>query len=141
MKLSNPLKTLTWDSLFRSSRSRLRRRRTSYAPVNLAAEVLEERALLSGGNVTALATAVAGVGSLTLTSDSGDNTAYVYRLNSTTVEVDGIGGTTINNATFATFALSTVTGITVNLGSGYDTYTIYSPSGDPALDIGAGGVL
>ncbi|MBS0262867.1 MAG: hypothetical protein JSS02_13015, partial [Planctomycetes bacterium] len=93
------------------------------------------------GNVTVTSAAVAGVGSLTLTNDSGDNDINVYRLDATHVEIDAFGGTTINGADSAVFALSNVTGITVNLGSGFDAYNIGSNPGDPALNIGSGGIL
>jgi hypothetical protein len=131
MKLSNPLVSLSWLSSLRRSRRRPRR----LAPVFPAAEILEVRSLLSG-NVVAAVNGTA----LTLTSDSGDNAVDVFRLNATTVEIDGIG-TTINGAASQTFALSSVSGITVNLGSGFDIYEIFSRSGSPALNIGAGGVL
>jgi hypothetical protein len=136
MKLRNPFLSLTWNSLWLRSRARLRRVRRSLAPVSLAAEILEVRSLLSG-NVVA---ATAGT-ALTLTSDSGDNDVNVFRLNATTVEIDGLNGTTINGAASRTFALSSVSGITVNLGSGFDSYDIFSASGKPALNIGAGGIL
>src|SRR5262249_30070460 len=133
MKLRNPFQSLSWNSLWLRSRARPRRARRRLAP---AAEILEVRSLLSG-NVVA---ATAGT-ALTLTSDSGDNDVNVFRLNATTVEVDGLNGTTINGAASRTFALSSVSGITVNLGSGFDTYDIFSKSGHPALNIGAGGIL
>src|SRR5262245_54062425 len=136
MNLRNPFKALTWNSLLGRSRIRPRRLRRRFAPFFRAAEVLEVRSLLSG-NVVA---AVSGT-ALTLTSDSGDNGVNVFRLDASTVEIDGTNGTTINGAATQTFALSSVSGITVNLGSGYDTYYIFSASGDPALKIGAGGVL
>jgi hypothetical protein len=138
MKLRNPLKSLTWNSLFRSSRGR-RRHRPSYAPVNVAAEVLEVRALLTTANVAA---AVVGT-ALTLSSDNnGNHSVNVYRLDATHVEIDANAvGTTINGGASAVFALSSVSGITVNVGNGYDTYSIFSKSGNLALNVGAGGVL
>jgi hypothetical protein len=67
MKLGNPFRSLTWVSLFSSSRRRpLRRRRTGSLALNVAAEVLEVRSLLSAANVAAT---VAGT-ALTLTSDN-----------------------------------------------------------------------
>ena len=132
-------KLLSRYSLFRCSGRCRRRSQLGFAPVvGLAAEVLEQRQLLSG-NVTATSAAVAGVGSLTLTNDSGDNDINVYRLDAGHVEIDAFGGTTINGAASVVFALSKVTGITVNLGSGYDAYNIGSNPGDPALNIGLGG--
>jgi hypothetical protein len=77
---------------------------------------------------------------LTLTSDGGDHNVDVFRLDATHVEINGFG-TTINGAASQIFALSSVSGITVNLGSGFDTYNIFSAPGDPALNIGAGGIL
>ncbi|HEY3966098.1 MAG TPA: hypothetical protein VGM05_16175, partial [Planctomycetaceae bacterium] len=59
----------------------------------------------------------------------------------THVEIDATAaGTTINGASSVVFALSTVSSITVNLGSGYDSYDISSNPGDPALNVGAGGI-
>ena len=137
MYLRNPFKSLTWNFIPGQSRGRAWRRvRRSFVTVFPAAEVLEVRSLLSG-NVVAAVNGTA----LTLTSDSGDNSVNVFRLDANTVEIDGFNGTTINGAASQTFALSSVSGITVNLGSGYDTYNIFSASGDPALNIGAGGIL
>src|SRR5262245_13052282 len=111
MKFSNPLVSLSWLSLSRRSRGRPRRVRRRFAPVFPAAEVLEVRSLLSG-NVVAAVNGTA----LTLTCDDGDNDVNVFRLDANTVEIEGVG-TTINGAGFVTFALSSVSGITVNLGS------------------------
>src|SRR5262249_16521032 len=132
MKLSNPLVSLSWLSSLRRSRRRPRRVRRRYTPVFPAAEILEVRSLLSGN----VAAAVNGT-ALTLTSDSGDNTVNVFRFDANTVEIDGVG-TTINGAGSVTFALSSVSGITVNLGSGFDSYFIFSQAGSPALNVGAG---
>ena len=86
------------------------------------------------------ATVAAGV--LTLTAaDASDHSVNVYRLDAGHVEIDGVAGTTINGAAFQVLNLSAVNGIRVNLGAGYDTYHIYSASGNPALNIGAGGIL
>src|SRR6516165_2520834 len=117
MKFRNPLRSLTWSSLFASSRrSRWRRRRTGGLSLNVAAEVLEVRSLLSAANVAAT---VAGT-ALTFTSDNnGDHNVNVYRLDANHIEVDaGAAGTTINGAASAVFTLSSVSGITVNLGNG-----------------------
>jgi hypothetical protein len=140
MNLRNPFRSLTWSSLFQSSRrSPLRRRRTSGLPINVAAEVLEVRSLLSAANVTA---AVAGT-ALTLTSDNNGNHSFeVHRLDATHIEVNASNpGTRINGVGSVVFNLSDVSGITVNLGSGLDSCRIYSAAGAPALNIGAGGIL
>src|SRR5262245_50124768 len=139
MKFRNPLRSLTWSSLFASShRSRWRRRRTGGLPLNVAAEVLEVRSLLSAN----VAAAVAGT-ALTLTSDNnGGHNVHVYRLDANPVEVDAPpAGTTINGGASAVFTLSSVSGITVNLGNGADTYHVFSKSGDPALNVGSGGIV
>ena len=141
MTLMNSFKSLTSKTSSRRSGRRVRRCVPGFAAVgDFAAEILEQRALLSA-NVTATVASVRGIGSLTLTSDSGDDSVNVYRLDATHIEVDGLNGTTINNDPSAIFALSSVTGITVNLGSGYDQYSIFSQSGDPALNVGKGGVV
>lgn len=137
MKLSNPLKSLTWNSLFRLSRSRLRRRLPSAAPLSLAAEVLEERVLLQGGTGTVN---VQQVGTALVVTADANSTAgtspvvTIYRLNPTTVEVDGEGSTLIakngafnsaaSSQTFAINSLAGVSSITVNLGTGYDEFFI-----------------
>ncbi len=136
MWVPNWIKSLRWKSLFRASRSRLRRHRPNFVPTSLTAEVLEQRTLLSN-NVTAALSGTA----LALTSDTGANSVNVYRLNASQVEIDGVSGTTINGVASVTFALSSVSGITVNLGSGDDTYHIFSAAGKPALNIGTGGIL
>ncbi len=131
----------TWKSSSLRSRPRPRRCRRAFPAVgDSAAAVLEQRVLLTG-NITASVSAVGGVGSLSLTSDSATDAANVYRLDATHVEVDGVNGTKINGSASAIFAISTVTGITVNLGSGDDQYEIFSQAGDPALNVGAGGIL
>lgn len=140
MKIVNSLTTTTWNKLFQVSRNRrLRRRQAISAPVNAAAEVLEVRTLLSAPNVTAV---VSG-GVLTLTSDNaGNHGVNVYRKDATHIEVDNQDGiTTINGAALAVFAQSSITGITVNVGSGYDQYYIFSNTGAPALNVGAGGIV
>src|SRR6516165_2588797 len=105
MKFCNPLKSLTWNSLFQSSRNRRMRRRPTYAPLPVAAEVLEVRSLLSSGNVTASVVGTA----LTMTSDNnGDHGVECYRLDATHVEIDGDSGTTINGSASAVFTLSSV---------------------------------
>lgn len=139
MRLCNPFKSFAWVSFFRPSRSRVRRCRANFAPNILAAEILELRAMLSSANVTVNASATV----LTLTSDNnGDHSVNVYRLDATHVEVDAIAlGTTINGGASVVFAFSSISGITVNVGNGYDSYNIFSKSGDPALNVGAGGIL
>ena len=131
MLLRNSLKSLAWKSLFRQSGRRLRRRPYSIAPVGCcAAEVLEMRSLLSAGVIASAAGTA-----ITVTSDSANDSLDIYRLNATTVKIDALGGTTINGGTTVTFPLSSVSGITVNLGSGFDTYNISN------LNVGAGGIL
>ncbi len=124
MMLMNRLKSPTWKSLVHLFDRRPRRRSTTIQSVGRdAAEVLEERQLLSGnvvaGNVGA---------AITLTSDNGGNTVNVFRLDPTTVEIDGLSGTTINGAPSVTFAISSVSSLTANLGAGYDTFNIYDLS-------------
>jgi hypothetical protein len=139
MRLRNPFKSLTSNSLFHSSRNRLRRRRPGFAPITGAAEILEVRAMLSSPNVAAIVSGTA----LTLTSDNNGNHAVnVYRKDSTHIEVDNADGvTTINGGASAVFALSSVSGITVNLGNGYDSYDLFSKTGDPGLNVGAAGIV
>lgn len=141
MKLSNPLKSLTWNSLFRSSRSRLRRRRPNNAPINLAAEVLEERRLLAA----TVSVSVGAGGLLTLTSNttSADSIDIdVYRNSSGQVEIDALSGSITNPNSGGSYVFSgPVSGIIVKMGAGFDNYTVESKSGDPALNIGAGGIL
>jgi hypothetical protein len=139
MKLVNPLKSLTWNRLFHSSGSPRRLRKRAPAAPSIAAEVLEVRSLLSSANVAAI---VAGT-TLTLTSDNnGDHSVNAYRLDANHVEVDAAAaGTTINGAASAVFNLTSVSGIVVNLGSAYERYSIFTKSGDPALNVGGGGVL
>jgi hypothetical protein len=81
--------------------------------------VLVERQLLAG-NVIAAQNGAA----ITLTSDDADNTMNVYRLNASTVEIDGLAGTTINGVASVMLANSGVSDLTVNLGSGYDSFDI-----------------
>jgi hypothetical protein len=140
MKLKNLLRSLTWNSLFESSRRRrLRRRPTGSLPIPVAAEVLEVRSLLSAANVTA---SVIGTG-ITLTSDNnGNHSVDVHRLDASHVEVYGADpGTTINGMGSVVFTLSSVSSIKVNLGNSFDDYTIESAAGAPALNIGAGGIV
>src|SRR5262245_30027964 len=117
MRLGNPFKLLTWNSLLLRSRRRPRRKagEWNFTPVVYStAQLLEDRQLLSGNvSVSVVGTAI------TLTSDSGDNSVDVFRLDAGHVEIDGIG-TTINGSASQVLALSSVSGIKVNLGSGYD---------------------
>lgn len=133
MKLLNPLESLTWNSLFRSSRSRLRRRLPSFAPMSLAAEVLEERQLLSGTvNVQQVGSA------LILTADANGSagsspTFELYRSGGTViVDDDGSGTTIFKNGGSAgssqSFSIANVSTVTVNLGTGYDTFYMYDLS-------------
>ena len=139
MLIRNPLFSLIRNSLFGAvgkRRSRIRRWRET--PLNVAAEVLEIRSLLSSANVAA---AVAG-SALTLTSDNnGDHHVEVYRLDANHVDVVATNpATTINGGASAIFFLPSLSGITVNLGSTADSYLIDSKAGSPALNIGSGGV-
>lgn len=143
MKLLNPLKTLNWNSLFRSSRGRLRRR-PSNAAVNLAAEVLEQRAMLSANvNVTQNGAAI------TLTSQTTNTeniSVEVFRYSNSQIEIVADSGTlTLNGGGTVTslfLSATSVSGITVFVGAGYDKFQIYSSSesGYPALNVGAGGI-
>src|SRR5438094_239097 len=94
MKLVNPLKSLTWKSLFRPSGRRLRRARSAFTPFgSFAAEILEERALLSNSNV-ALAVS-SGAITLTTTDNSGNSAGVaVHRVDATNVEFDLLNGAT-----------------------------------------------
>lgn len=136
MRLLNPLKALTWKSLSRSSRNRLRRRQPGFAPMTVAAEVLEQRALLSNSaNLTVTAS-----GTITLTSNTVSNNfehvniELTYNAGTHTVEFTSYDGTTLhynNNSTDYTddfvdvsFGFSDPKAITVNLGGGHDTFYI-----------------
>ncbi|MBS0267260.1 MAG: hypothetical protein JSS02_35375, partial [Planctomycetes bacterium] len=140
MKINNVLKSLSWNSLLRAARkSSLRRSRTNWSLSALVAvDVLEPRSMLSGptANVTA---AVSGPNIVLSSDNTGNHSINVFRLNATTVEVDAVAGT-VNGKSSVLLNISTVTGITVNLGNAYDTYNIYSKSGSPALNVGIGGI-
>src|SRR5579872_2712247 len=94
MKLLNPLKSLSWRSLFRRPRTRLRRRMSSFSPAgSFAAEVLENRALLSAANVNLT---VSAAGAMTLTStDANDDTIHMYRNGSGNIQFNAFDGTQI----------------------------------------------
>src|SRR5258708_15322396 len=97
MKFCNRLKSLTWNLFVKSwGNRRLRRRRPNWAPITLAAEMLEVRALLSGP--TANVTAVVSGTALTLTGDNlGNHGVAVYRVDANHIEIDSMSvGTTIN---------------------------------------------
>lgn len=129
MKLLNPLKSLSWRSLFRRPRTRLRRRMSSFSPVGFfAAEVLEDRALLSGNvNLT-----VSAAGAMTLTStDASDDNIAMFRNGGGKIQFDTDAATQITylgnvytGADALELTIPTVQSITVNLGSGYSTYNI-----------------
>jgi hypothetical protein len=96
----------------------------------LTLEVLEDRTLLSG-NVTAGLTG-AGTGVLSLFGDTGDNQILIVpEPISPTRNIIVMGnpgsGTTVNNAPFATFDLSTIRDIFVTLQSGSNQLHIYGP--------------
>ncbi len=127
MKLPNPLRALSWNSLRRPG---IRRRRPVRTPTFLAAEILEQRQLLAGPNVNL--SVLAGAVTLTAT-DSGDHSINVHRVDSTNVTFDVSGGTQITylgvvHASSFNVAIPTVTGVTVNLGGGFDTYNIFDLS-------------
>ena len=128
MKLCNPLKSMTWNSLLRRSSRRTRRRRTSFAPLSLGAEVLENRQLLSNVNLSVVA------GAITLTATDGDDHSVdVHRVDSTNVEFDPFNGTQITylgvaHSSSFDVAIPTVASVKVKLGTGYDTYDIHNLS-------------
>lgn len=138
MRLLNPLKTLTWNSLFRASRSRLRRKLPGFAPLNVAAEVLEQRALLTAQ--VDLTTSASGAIQLTSETLAGNNESVsieVQQDNLTSNLIFIVGSGTIlhsNNGAFSdtngsatSVSLSSfgsVKSITVNLGGGFDTFKI-----------------
>lgn len=132
MNLLNPLTSLTWNSLFRRSGRRLRRRANGNAQLaRFAAEVLEQRTLLTVSNVNLTVAA----GAITLTaSDTNNHSIDVHRVGATNnVEFDVFSGTQITylgviHTTAFTVAIPTVASVTVNLGGGYDTYDIYDLS-------------
>ena len=107
--------------------------------------VLDSRVFASAATPNSNANvAVSVVGTtLTLTSDNkGNHNVDLYRLDSNHIEVDGGAATTINGSASQVFVLTSVYGITVNVGNGYDTYHLYSKAGgNPALNIGLGGIL
>lgn len=115
--------------------------------MSLTAEVLEERVLLQGGtgtvNVQQVGTA------LVMTADANGTAGTspvvtIYRLNASTVEVDGGGATLVakngafgsaaSSQTFAISSLPGVSSISVNLGTGYDEFYIKD------LNVGLGGI-
>ena len=130
MTLRNALKSMTWNSLLRRSRGRLRRKPRALAPICLSAEVLEQRQLLSAANVNLCALA----GAITLSAtDSGNHDVTVHRVDATNVEFDPGAGTQITylgTAHTSAFdvAIPIVLGVTVNLGSGFDTYNVFGLS-------------
>jgi hypothetical protein len=135
MRLCNIWKSLTWNSLL-SRRNRHLRRRPALAPCCLAAEVCEDRRLLSG-----TVNVVQSGNSLTLTADANHTagstpTFELHRINATTVQVDDAGSGTLiaKNGAFGsagavqTFSISSVANVTVNLGTGYDTFSMFDLS-------------
>ncbi|MGE5195133.1 MAG: hypothetical protein ACM3U2_21785, partial [Deltaproteobacteria bacterium] len=128
MKLVNP-----WKFLFRPSRPRLRRRPHDFGAIpSLMAEVLEVRRLLSSAapqvSLTTVATA-AGI-DVTLASTDIDNPNVTVSRSGNFVVFAGTNGTQItytNNGstgTTQTLAIPTVSNLTVNLGTGIDSFTI-----------------
>jgi hypothetical protein len=144
MAFRNPLTSIGWKLLFRASSPKSRRRRRDLAlSTSVAADILESRVLLSAEAVSTVTAAITGR-TLTLTSDNNSPTVNVFRLDSNNIEIDGVNGTLISyknsSASSQVIKLANVFGITVNLGTGFDTYTVESVSGAPALNIGGGGV-
>lgn len=141
------LKSLTWHSLLGPAGRRLRRRAPGFA--SFAAEVLEARQLLSGTvNVVQVGSA------LTLTADANGSagstpTFAIHRISPTTVQVDDDGSGTLiaMNGAFGaagaaqTFAISSVSSIIVNLGSGYDTFSMYDLSTTGSVTINGRGAI
>lgn len=129
MKLRNPLTSLRWN-LLRRPGARLRRRRPARAPACLAAEILEQRQLLSAANVNLSVLA----GAITLSAtDNNNHSLAVHRVDSTNVEFDVSGGTQITylgvvHTSSFNVAIPTVLSVTANLGGGFDTYNIFDLS-------------
>lgn len=128
MKLCNSLKSLSWSSLLRRSAYRLRRRpRTWGGP--WSGEVLEQRALLAANvNLSVVA------GAITMSAtDGGNHSIGVQRVSSTDVEFSaGLGSQItylglVHTSPFDV-AIPVVLGVTVNLGTGNDTYSIHNLS-------------
>jgi hypothetical protein len=137
MKLLNTLKTSSWNSLQWQSRQRPRLRRKSaiWSPAGcLAAEVLEQRALLSA--TVNLTTSANGAIQLTSNTAHGEQVSLGVHRNGANVEFTVLGGTLHNTSTNANFAagqtldiaLATIKSIAVNLGAGFDTFQIYDLS-------------
>ena len=129
-----------WFLVPRNRRSA--RPRSTSTRTNIAAEVLELRQMLTINVTAAVTTNPAGRSRiLTLTDDNMGDTVNIYRLNSTQIEIDGSSQTTINGMPSDLIRLTSLDGIVVHLGAGYDTYKVQSKAGDPALNIGKQGLL
>jgi hypothetical protein len=74
------------------------------------------------GNVNV---AVAGNGITLTAADASDHGVAIYRLDANHVEIDGTGGTTIGGSATKILNLSSVSSLTVNLGTEFDTYDIH----------------
>jgi hypothetical protein len=119
-----------------SKKRRVARRKQSSAFGNTSAEVLEIRQML-----TADVAAVANGSQVTVTSDNnGDHAIEIYRVNAHVINVVALNGCTVNGDPSAELEVDYISNITVNLGSGKDTYQILSMPGHPALNVGSGGI-
>ena len=95
MRLANRFKSLTWKSLVNRSARRLRGQ-SKFSPISLAAaEILEQRRMLSNTvTMSTLGTAI----TMTSHTVSGERSGInLYRLDSGHVEIDTYDGTTITN--------------------------------------------
>jgi hypothetical protein len=128
MKRMNP-----WKSLFCPSRRRLRRRPREFSVIeSLAAQVLEVRQLLAAvPNVTLTTAAASGGGTdVTLSSSDINNPNVTITRSGNFVVFTGANGTQItytNNGTTGTtqtIAIATVASLTINLGTGADSFTV-----------------
>src|SRR5262245_18618680 len=127
MKLSNPLKSFASRLSMMRPGYRMRKRRSLSSRSWLAAEVLDERKLLSA-NVNL--SVVAGVITMKST-DAGNPEVDVHRVDSSNVEFDPGFDTQITykgNVYTSPFEVSIpkVAAVTVCLGTGYDSFDIYN---------------
>ncbi|MBI3864955.1 MAG: hypothetical protein HY290_24030, partial [Planctomycetia bacterium] len=118
--------TSLWKSLFQSPR-RLRRRPAHDGVFGfVAAEVLEFRSLLSAAN-PAVTLAVQG-SNVTVSSTDINNPTITVTRSGNNVVVTGANGTLITYGSTAaavqTVSLASVTNLTVNLGTGTNTFSI-----------------
>jgi len=133
MKICNPWKLFAeWQG----RRPRLRRRSPALV-ASIAAEVLEERRLLTAGNVNL---AVSPLGDITLTSTDANNPDVTMTRSGGTVVFTGSSGTQINYAQTQSaqliVAIPAVRNITLNLGTGEDLFAMsgLSTTGDVTVN-------